>query len=72
MRCADLISRPALRTMSVSTYLGVGMATTSGRPVRVTKNGNARTLTIPTEIVAAAGIELGDRYTVEAVNKMPR
>ena len=58
--------------MSVSTYLGIGMATTSGRPVRVTKKENARTLTIPAEIVAAAGIELRDRYTVEAVDKVPR
>ena len=48
------------------------MATTSGRPVRVTKKENARPLTIPAEIVAAAGIELRDRYTVEAVDKVPR
>ena len=37
-------------------------------PVRVTKNGNARTLTIPTDIAARVGIELGDRYMVEAVD----
>ncbi len=37
-------------------------------PVRVTKNGNARTLTVPAEIVAAAGIELGDQYTVYALD----
>lgn len=36
------------------------------RPVRVTRNGNARTLTVPAEIAAAVGIETGDHYTVEA------
>lgn len=37
-------------------------------PVRVSKNGNARTLTVPAEIVAEAGIELGDQYMVEAID----
>jgi len=37
-------------------------------PVRVSKNGNARTLTVPAEICAAAQIELGDEYMVEVVD----
>jgi antitoxin component of MazEF toxin-antitoxin module len=34
--------------------------------VRVTRNGNSRTLTIPSEIVAEQGIELGEQFCVEA------
>ncbi len=38
------------------------------RAVRVTRNGNARTLTVPAEIATAQHIEVGDEYTVEAIN----
>ena len=37
-------------------------------PVRVSRNGNARTLTVPAEIVAAAEVELGDLYMVEVID----
>ncbi len=40
----------------------------AGGPVRVSRNGNARTLTVPAEIVAVAQIELGDEYMVEAID----
>lgn len=35
-------------------------------PVKVTRNGNSRTLSIPSEIVAEQGIELGEQFCVEA------
>lgn len=37
-------------------------------PVKVSRNGNARTLTVPAEIAAAAHIEPGDLFMVEAVD----
>lgn len=35
------------------------------KPVRVTRNGNARTLSIPAEIADAAHIDVGDLFQVE-------
>jgi antitoxin component of MazEF toxin-antitoxin module len=37
-------------------------------PVRVTRNGNSRTLTIPAKIASAAAIEPGDQFMVEVVD----
>jgi hypothetical protein len=37
-------------------------------PVRVSRNGNARTLTVPAEIASAAEIEVGDEYMVQAID----
>jgi antitoxin component of MazEF toxin-antitoxin module len=37
------------------------------KPVRVSRNGNARTLSIPAEIAAAAHIDIGDLFQVEVV-----
>ncbi len=36
--------------------------------MRVSRNGNARTLTVPAEIAAVAQIELGDEYMVEVID----
>lgn len=36
------------------------------KPVRVTRNGNTRTLSIPAEVAAAAHIDIGDLFEVEA------
>jgi hypothetical protein len=37
------------------------------RPVRVTRNGNTRTLAIPVEVVEAAHIEVGDVFRLAEV-----
>ena len=44
------------------------MPTTAAGPVRVTRNGNSRTLTVPADIAAAAAIEPGDQFMVEAID----
>jgi bifunctional DNA-binding transcriptional regulator/antitoxin component of YhaV-PrlF toxin-antitoxin module len=42
------------------------MIRVGSRPVRVTRNGNARTLVIPADIAEAVQVEIGDHYQVEA------
>ena len=45
-----------------------GENTERAGPVRVSKNGNARTLVVPAEIVRAAHVETGDQYMVEVTD----
>src|SRR5689334_4324814 len=45
----------------------VAEVSTPTRPVKVSRNGNARTLSIPAEIAAAAHIDVGDEFQVEAI-----
>ncbi|MDO8672681.1 MAG: AbrB/MazE/SpoVT family DNA-binding domain-containing protein [Dehalococcoidia bacterium] len=42
------------------------VAAAQSGPVRVSRNGNARTLAVPAEIAKRAHIEVGDQYMVEA------
>ena len=44
------------------------MTTKLAGPVRVARNGNSRTLTIPAEIASAAEIKTGDQFMVEVVD----
>jgi hypothetical protein len=42
---------------------------TAAKPVRVSRNGNARTLSIPAEIAEAAHIDIGDLFRVEVMGE---
>jgi len=43
------------------------VASAATKPVRVSRNGNARTLSIPAEIAEAAHIDTGDLFQVEVL-----
>lgn len=47
--------------------MDVHRSTAQSGPVRVSRNGNARTLAVPAEIARKAHIEVGDQYMVQAL-----
>src|SRR5438552_12868872 len=61
--CTGHVRMLELRTYS---WEAATMRTSKGRPVRVSQNGNSRTLSIPATIVDDEKIEAGEVFVVEA------